>query len=374
MRICILTQPLQTNYGGLLQAYALQTVLKRMGHEVWTEDRRRPKYSMKRFIAKILTPIRGVYYPTESQNNYISQNTNKFICKYINTTEPIYTINKEMFQKYHFDAYIVGSDQVWRPVYSYYLPNYFLDFTAGDKVKRIAYAASFGTSKWEFTSKQKKKCAILLKKFDAVSVREYSGVILCKKYLGVDAVQLLDPTLLLNKNDYIDLIKEEKTPPFKNRLMTYVLDPSKEKKDIIYKVSKATNHNLIVVMPENNFYQVGAKEIDKCIFPPVTNWLRGFMDAEYVVTDSFHGMVFSIIFNKPFIVIANQNRGLDRFTSLLKKLNLESRLVYSLDDVTDELINTAIDYKRIDQVIDKEKEKARNFLLKYLMNEWSEVL
>lgn len=366
MRICILTQPLQTNYGGLLQTYALQTVLKRMGHEVWTEDRKYPVSSIKRFVAKMVSPVRGIYYPTEFQKKVISQYTDIFISKYINTTEPIITITKEMFQKYHFDAYIVGSDQVWRPLYSYYLPNYFLDFTVGEDVKRIAYAASFGTSKWEFTPRQTKQCASLLKKFDAVSVREDSGVYLCKQYFDVDAVHLLDPTMLLDKGDYTHLVEIEKKAPFKEKLMTYVLDQSEEKLKIVQKVAKGIGHDPIVVMPEKLFSNVGSKEIDKCIYPPVTDWLRGFMDAEYVVTDSFHGMVFSIIFNKPFIVIANQNRGLDRFTSLLNKLGLQKRLVYSLDDVTDELIHTSVDYKHIHQILEQEKDRAKMYLFNSL--------
>lgn len=366
MRICILTLPLHTNYGGLLQAYALQVILKQMGHDVWTEDRKYPISAVRRFVAKMLSPVRGVYYPTKNQNALIAQYTNAFICKYINVTEPVCTKTKEIFQKYHFDAYIVGSDQVWRPLYSCYLPNYFLDFTIGTKVKRIAYAASFGTSEWEFTSKQTGQCTPLLQKFDAVSVREDSGVFLCKKYFDIDAVHLLDPTMLLNKEDYIRLIEAEKTPPFENRLLTYILDSSGEKNEIIQKVSKALKHDLIVVMPEHLFYQVGSKKIDKCIFPPVVNWLRGFMDAEYVVTDSFHGMVFSIIFNKPFIVIANENRGLDRFTSCLKKFNLEKHLVYSLNDVTEELIHSSIDYKLVNKIMIAEKEKAMSFLINSL--------
>ena len=129
MRICILTQPLQTNYGGLLQAYALQTVLKRMGHEVWTEDRRENKNNLFGILKKnakiLLGPIRKFYYPTSSEKKIISKNTNLFIQKYINTTCPIYSTNKSLLNEYNFDAFIVGSDQVWRPMYSYGIYNYF---------------------------------------------------------------------------------------------------------------------------------------------------------------------------------------------------------------------------------------------------------
>lgn len=368
MRICILTQPLHTNYGGLLQAYALQTVLKRMGHEVWTEDR---KWKLS-FIGKIkllikrIIKYRGIYYPTKKHEQVISQNTDLFIRKYITTTEPVFSSIKKEFCKYHFDAYIVGSDQVWRPTYSPYLPNYFLDFAVGKNVRRLAYAASFGTPDWEFTPEQTQQCAVLAKAFDAISVREDSGMELCRKYLGVDAVHLLDPTMLLNKEDYIRLVEQEQVPASGKKLMTYVLDQSEEKQTIIEKVSQTLGLSPNVVMPEKEFGKVGAKEIEKCVFPSVTDWLRGFMDAEYVVTDSFHGTVFSILFNKPFIVIANRERGMARFTSLLKMFGLENRLVYSLEDVADEKLYTPVNFEKVNQKLEAERQKSGEFLNEYL--------
>lgn len=365
MKIAILTLPLITNYGGILQAYALQAVLKRMGHEVWTEKRKEKPLRLmgriKMFIKRILGPIRKIYYATGKQDGIIFRYTDSFIYKYIATTEVRDFNIKEVSKKNKFDAYIVGSDQVWRPGYSSYLPNYFLDFVTGEKVKRIAYAASFGTSKWKFSPEQTKQCSMLLKEFDAVSVREDSGVELCNKYLGMRAVHLLDPTMLLKKEDYIRLVELEQTSAFENKLMTYILDQSEEKQQILQRISTALNLNSIVVLPEKNFWQVGTKGIDKCIFPPVTNWLRGFMDANYVVTDSFHGVVFSIIFNKPFIAILNEDRGEARFVSLLKMFDLEERLVYSLNDVTDELINSIIDFGSVNRIWEKEREKAMVF-------------
>lgn len=368
MRICVLTQPLHTNYGGLLQTYALQTVLKRMGHEVWTEDRKwkRPLIvKVKQLIARLIK-YKGLYYPTDKQEQSIAQKTIPFIRKYITTTEPISSNTKEEFHKYHFDAYIVGSDQVWRPIYSYCLSNYFLDFAVGQCVKRIAYAASFGTSDWEFSRKQTRRCAALAKQFDAISVREDCGVALCKKYLGVDAVHLLDPTMLLNKEDYIYLVEQEQTSASGNKLMTYVLDQSEKKQAIVRKVSQTLGLSPNVVMPEMNFSQVGKKYINQCVFPPVTDWLRGFMDAEYVITDSFHGTVFSILFNKPFVVMANRERGMARLTSLLKKFKLEERWVHSLEDVTDKMLYAPVDFAKVNQMLDIEREKAKIFLMESL--------
>lgn len=366
MKICILTQPLQTNYGGLLQNYALQTVLRRMGHEVWTEDRKENNNFfkfIKRNIKPILWPlIQKSYFPTFKEKKIIAQHTNEFINKYIRVTFPVQSTNKTILNDYAFDAYIVGSDQVWRPMYSYGLYNYFLDFTIGKNVKRIAYAASFGTDQWELNPMQTLICAQLVKNFNAVSVREDSGIELCKKYLGVDAVQVLDPTLLLDKSEYLKIIQNDNiSNKHYEGVMTYFLDDSKIKQDILQSVCNSLSLNSYSVMPEAQFSNVGRKGIAKCIYPSVADWLQGFVDADFVVTDSFHGTVFSIIFNKPFISIANIERGATRFSSLLKIFGLEDRLISSHKDFNDSLLKE-IDFTKINTLYKNQREASIHFL------------
>lgn len=366
MRICILTQPLQTNYGGLLQTYALQTVLKRMGHEVWTEDRRENKNNLFGILKKnakiLLGPIRKFYYPTSSEKKIISKNTNLFIQKYINTTCPIYSTNKSLLNEYNFDAFIVGSDQVWRPMYSYGIYNYFLDFAIGKNVKRIAYAASFGTDQWEFTPEQTAVCSELIKQFDAISVREDSGISLCRKYLNINALQMPDPTLLLDKNDYLEIIKNDRPEnSHSGGILTYILDDSETKRNVVQKVSSKLKLNSFSVMPQAQFKDVGEKGIEKCIYPTVAEWLQGFADSDFVVTDSFHGTVFSIIFNKPFIAIANKKRGISRFISLLKGFELEDQLIYFEEEFKDGLLNN-IDFTEINIAHNKIRAEALEFL------------
>ena len=164
MKICILTQPLGHNYGGIMQNYALQKVLKKMGHDVWTEDRKPNQETLLVKIKKVpfirflfgKKRLEKTLTPSLSEKAIIERNTRNFIKDNIQTTIPIYSSNKKELLKYNFDAYIIKSDQVWIPCYSYGLYNYFLDFTKGLNVKRIAYAASFGVDNWEFTDKQKK--------------------------------------------------------------------------------------------------------------------------------------------------------------------------------------------------------------------------
>lgn len=379
MKICILTQPLGHNYGGLLQAYALQVVLKRMGHEVWTEDRRDNRLQislkLKKAIRQVLSILfsrvsdrfRKVYYPTQKERNIIQQHTDSFIRQYLTITEPIFSADKKQLLHYGFEAYVVGSDQVWRPMYSPCLTNYFLDFTKNDTVKRIAYAASFGTDEWEYTKRQTEICSRLVQRFDAVSVREEAGVGLCEKYLHVNASHVLDPTLLLDMDDYMHLIDNEQMRlDGSGGVYTYILDANSEKTKIINSVSRNLDLAPFTVMPQKNFYQAGPELIDQCVYAPVSMWLQGFKDAKFVVTDSFHGTVFSIMFNKPFIVIANKSRGLSRFTSLLKMVGLENRLLFSASELTDELIKSTIDFSAVKASIASERIQSIEFLSKYL--------
>ena len=123
-------------------------------------------------------------------------------------------------------------------------------------------------------------------------------------------------------------------------------------------------------MPKRSFSEPGRKDINDCVFPPVEEWIKGFIDAEFVITDSFHGTVFSILFNKPFIAIANKRRGLARFESLLKLFGLSERLVlnYSIIQL-EKMISQEIEWDNVNRILKDEQNKALNFsvtsLLKY---------
>lgn len=382
MKIGILTQPLQANYGGLLQNYALQQTLIRAGHEVETIDWGRPKslraelYRMKlQFLATWFQSqypeVR--YQPSKKELATIWRNTNHFINAYLNHTVPMHSLNEFRHQANigKYDAFVVGSDQCWRPCYNSFLSSMFLEFANDMDVKRISYAASFGTDKWEFSPQQTAVCASLAQKFDLVTVREDSGVSLCKDYLGVDAVHVLDPTMLLSKEDYIQIIEKEKEPKSDGTLFNYILDPDAKKSTFIDKVAQENGLKVFQVLPkcqaETRTRKDVKSRIDDCVFPGVSTWLRAFMDAEMTVVDSFHGMVFSIIFNKPFWVIGNAHRGMSRFTSLLKVFHLENRLLDAsgLDDVD---LSQSIDWESVNEIL-KEKQKECKLLLLNSLNE-----
>lgn len=379
MKIGILTQPLLNNYGGLLQNYALQQVLKGMGHEVETIDWRMYKtgrlvewlYRKKKYIYSYFSNKweKPRYVVNDKELAIISTNTGFFVKKYISVCPILASTPSKMRQVANsqgYDAYIVGSDQVWRPGFNSMPMAMYLDFCVKDKVKRIAYAASFGTSEWEYNKRMTQNCKKLANLFDAISVREKSGVELCHKYLNVVASQVLDPTLLLNRSYYENLVYNEIEPQNEGALLfNYILDPTEKKDEIIKTISKDQGLVAFSVMPkcqEGNRTKWDIKHrINECIYPSVTSWLRAFMDARMTIVDSFHGVVFSIIFNKPFWVIANSVRGNTRFESILQLFELEDRLV-SYDHISKIDWNRPINWDKVNKIRDKEVDRSMLFL------------
>lgn len=374
MKIGILTLPLHTNYGGILQAYALQSVLNRLGHKAVlinlpvarVNRKTRVIEFSKRLIKKFLlfksVPLNA--WPTTKEAKIIAKHITPFIQRYLDVIEC--PDNKYLFNitvKEDLKGYIVGSDQIWRPVYSATVSSFFLDFLPDLEYMKISYAASFGTDIWPFTEEDSLKLGGLLKAFKAVSVREDSAVTLCKTHWGIDAKLVLDPTLLIDKQDYIDLCNL-KLDEINKKMMVYILDKSSSKANIVKEISGLLGLSTNEVGAKDKYWNIGSKGIEKCIVPPISEWIAGFMNAEFVVTDSFHGMVFSILFEKPFICIGNKTRGVTRFTSLLKIFGLEDRLIYSLNDLNRNIINKSIDYNHVNTIRQQERIKSISFLSK----------
>lgn len=358
MKIGILTLPLHTNYGGILQAYALQTVLERMGHEVCLIEKKSKVIPFPLWKAplvygkRILRNITGHPFPIfyeqkiKRETPIVRRFTDEFIHKYIKRR----IVNDfSEIKEGDFDTIVVGSDQIWRPKYFPHIEHAYLDFTNGWRIKRIVYAASFGTDEWEYTSEQTERCAKLLELFDSVSVREKSGVSLCREHFHITPEHVLDPTMLLSADDYINLFKAANTPASKGSLLCYILDETPGKTALVNKIAEERH---LVPFRVNSKVENPMAPLTERIQPPLEQWLRGFYDAEFVVTDSFHACVFSILFNKPFVVIGNAARGMSRFTSLLETFRLNNRLlinmnaILSLDDINWQEVNAILGVKR----------------------------
>ena len=329
MKIGILTLTLHTNYGGILQAYALQTVLERMGHEVVVFNRPftplKTKWGQipKRIIKKLLG--RDVVIFSERKYNreapILNQHVWEFRKKYIHER----IIDKLIdIKEGDVDCIVVGSDQVWRPKYfksqwQTGIEDAYLAFTKGWNIKRVAYAASFGVDTWEYTPEETEKCREAIKMFDAISVREDSGVEMLKAHFYVHAAHVLDPTLLLYSHDYTALTAMSNRK--ESFLLTYILDCTIDKENFVQEVVRKKGLARVDL-------KLSQKDLlEKNKLTSIDNWLSGFRDADFVVTDSFHGSVFSIIFRKPFVVMPNIGRGADRIYSLLNTFNLQSNIL-----------------------------------------------
>lgn len=371
MKIGILTLPIAENYGGILQAIALYRYLYENENEVVLIYKDTEPVWWKDLLRSILMKIpfhdfRGV----KTKDNRIEWKKRKFFHRSFIDNE-IYTISKVLSSKEElvkytneekFDAVIVGSDQVWRITYKNdkYYKNYFLDFIQNDtKTKRIAYAASFGKGTRDSIGDEI-EISKLLNQFDAISIREQSGVKICEDIFNCKEVEhVLDPTMLQKKEFYIEnfILKYNISNKSKDGLLTYILDESGDNLDIIQEVLTYRK-----IKPINHLK--GFKKKDTIYSVP--EWLSYFANADFIITDSFHGMVFSIIFEKNFFVIGNVERGLDRFKSLLSILNLEDRLILNKIDLDNKINLPTINYQNVNYILDKEKTKSENFLLNSL--------
>lgn len=352
MKIGILTLPLNINYGGILQAYALQTVLEMMGHEakIITLDYSAKTYPfyqviycfLRRVASRVTKKTKIDFYNINKESHYYAQlhkkqsvNIDKFINQHIKCH--LYRSLSEDVSQTDFDAFVVGSDQIWRRQYiqgTFKIYDAYMSFAQSWQVKRVAYAASFGVDHWDYNQTETEKIKTLVKLFDAVSVREQSGVDLCSTYLNIKAVCLLDPTLLLGKEQYEQIIKHWPSASdqiHQGVLTHYVLDQSEEMDKLIEKVENDKGLTPFSL----DLYK--AKVKNSLSLPSVEQWLTAFYNASFVITDSFHACVFCIIFHKPFIVMGNKRRGYTRFLSLLQTFGLEKNLITSVTEyVSDE--------------------------------------
>lgn len=330
----IVTMASNFNYGNIIQRYALKTYLKK-------KDLNFDNVSIRGWSDEI------------DQAPFVE--TKRFVAQYIGGEE----FSAERHQGYR--NYVVGSDQVWRNWWGSWeeFSLYFLEFLGDAETNRIAYAASFGVDSLEqakIDSEQVKLIRPLIRKFNAISVREKSGVKLVKqlaKSQSIKPVVVLDPVFMLRADDYSALIDSSSSRQSDiPSVFCYILDDSKEKTGVIKKIAKTKNSDPMVINPQN----------DKK-YEPVELWLKGFRDSDIVVTDSFHGVVLSVVNNREFIVIGNEERGMARFISVLEMLGIgRDRLVLDTKAFDYDKVE-AIDWPLVNKRLEKLRKESGDWLL-----------
>lgn len=362
-RVGILTLNGYNNYGNRLQNYATQEVLTKLGFQVETilvdrtdtnsrklQNRLRRISSINELCKKIKTKIKynlNKDIIKERQKTFL-----KFSKKYINETE--YTISNnyipnDLSNKYNY--FIVGSDQVWNPYNLHGTSFYFLTFVK-ETYKKIAYAASFGIS--EIPGEFKDRYKEWLSEMHRLSVREEEGAKIIKELTGRDAPVLVDPTMLLTKEKWLSIAKPAKNKPKGKYLLTYFLGgvPAKYKEQI-RNIVKENNLEVINLgdIREKETYETGPSE-----------FIDYINSCSIFCTDSFHGTVFSILFEKPFIVYERVGSSLSmysRIETLLNKFNLNSRKAENIRTNKDAF---NIDYSHVPPILESERNKAINYL------------
>lgn len=300
------------NYGGTLTYFALHQVLKKMGQSILmiAKCSDNPNYKPKWDSV----PLRF------AQKNYdISKN---------HTHNSIGKLNN------HCKTFISGSDQLFNPtLWTWSGPQYFLNYVGVDK-NIISYASSFGQEFYD-TSNLKYRMSYWLHRFNAISVREDYAVDICKDVFGLEAVQVVDPVFLCDVEEFEKQAAKSNLIKEKDYMVSFFLDPDNDKRDIILELSKKLNLDYVNLIDainiDANADKLGLDNIQKNI--DVEGWLFYYQNADFVITDSFHGTCFAIIFKKQFISIANKKRGTNRFVSVLKIFGLENRLVYSTSEI-----------------------------------------
>lgn len=338
MKIALLNLPLDNNFGGNLQRYALVIILQKLGHEVvhlYLERRRnircykKPFVYCKRFLLKYIFQKKDIIIFSEYKFNLEQRKKNSYIEAFYNSyiphTSKIYTISgiKNEFKKYAFNCIIVGSDQVWRKQMTSQigLNNYFLNFINKKNIRKVAYGVSMGTSDISLTKEDKIELSHLYKLFYAVSVREQFMLNVFQK-LGWEnpkAKIVLDPTLLLKVEDYRIIFEGKSLDITTNKIFCYILDENESVKSIIKKKSLELQLEFTITSLSNSL------EVT------IEQWLNNIYQSSFVITDSYHGVVFSILFNKDFIFLGNKFRGNERIDSLFSMLEIDPNLTHCLD-------------------------------------------
>lgn len=368
-RVLIRTLPLRHgNYGGALQGYALQRITAQFAVEVATDVSVVP--SVKGSIVNRVLPLKQTVVKRPVFRREIAEEVhrpiNQFLDAHMNLTRLFKTGRRPDPQVLDaFNTIIVGSDQIWRAAYGD-VASYLLDFLPDESpVRRIAYAASFGSDSREMLEPLR-ALAPYARRFRSVSVREDWAVDVCSELWGVEASHVLDPVLLLTAGEYSTLAGSA-VGTAKGGLFAFLLDPNPRKLEQARSSASFLDLPLATMTPaptpgygEYHESSPGAPQ------PSMEEWIASFAAADAVVTDSFHGVVMAITFGKPFVALGNASRGTGRFGSLLGLLGLEERLLGS-DDLPS-LWREPVDWRAVTAAL----EAARSASLEFLKSSLSE--
>lgn len=346
MKIAVITYHYSNNKGAVMQTYGLCKFLRDHGYDIELIDIRQ-KESTTNFFIKVIKYFVVGYRMNKDMKTFYPPLTRRY--------ESIEALRKDPPKA---DCYIVGSDQVWNPNISKELMMaYFLDF-GPTSVKRISYASSFGISEWVISDKSiNSHISELLSSYCALSVRENEGKKLCEKEFGVTPKVVLDPTFL--NEDYSEFTGGVKQ---KNLIVCYKINKTND----FWKFAPMVKQKLNAPMTILN-YNYPKKGYRYCFPPSLNFWMKSIASAKFVLTDSFHGVAFSLINKKNFCVILNHNDRDSRLINIITEFGLKDRMFNSVEEMLkSDSWMLPIDYSLHDKVIHERVKYSQKYLLEAL--------
>lgn len=340
--VCIAGFWYGSNYGSLLNGYAMYRILKDYGKEV------------------LMLQKPGA---TSGDQEIKSGHNVNFVHKYYDPEDISPVLSYAELSKLNkiCDCFCAGSDQIWNYNLSFH-ENLYLPFVESDK-KIISFSTSFGHKQDKVPVEARERIKEYLQRYSAISVREQFDVDILHNNYGINAKLLFEPVFCIDKSYYTELASHAKFNEKEPYLLTYILDPTPEKRAAIQYYGEKSGLKVVNILNGAEYVRERNKKL--LSLPNVIDnvesedFLKAFMEAEYVITDSFHGSAFSIIFNKPFLAIGNYGRGFERFIDLLGRLELMDRLVDDPKNIPhDEKYLEKFSYERTNQIILEEAEKT----------------
>ncbi|MDP1624577.1 MAG: polysaccharide pyruvyl transferase family protein [bacterium] len=361
MKIALITIHYANSYGGVLQAFALGKTLSRYG-DVSIIDYKTP------YISKTMRPIRLGLKPIDILRTVkditrllpryrLIKKLKSFIKIHLNLTQAYKDSNISEIEK-DYDVFVCGSDQIWNPIIVNGTNSideiYFLDFV--HRKKKFSYAASMGS--YHYEGKEIERLVYLLNQFDAISVRELDSCQYLSELLNQPVTHNIDPTLLLPASDWRSLLHIGESKYSKPYILVYAFGKDLQIKKSVEYIAETLKLDVIAIN-QDVFINYKCKKHIRDASPE--EFLNLFANASFIITNSYHGTAFSIIFNSPFVVTGISQTGINRIQNLLNLLDLSERMVYQKEKLP-EVLKKQIKYSKINKTLADLRKKSIEYL------------
>ena len=384
MKIGIVTFVKFDNYGAELQAYAMQYIYNKLGYDAEVLDLEKQNKDISSSISTIIPAILnrfkvyGIKAPykilqlvydviqRKRAKKKFATNINekhllftKFFEDKIKHSPVHYTLGDVYTKEMSYDAFVAGSDQIWNYMHTDYLDVYFLEFANRFHARKVSYAASISVP--DIPARLHQQYKKFFENMDSISVRELNGKTIVEKYSDKKATVVLDPTLLIIKDEWRSNVANE-IKKGEQYVLIYTLSGSKYIKHLASSIAKRISPTCKVVNIKSDFREEKPEGIEHLYQVGPAEWVGLIMNAAYMVTDSFHGTAFSINFNIPFTTLLNPSSNMNsRALSILEITGLKDRIIY--DDGKNRLPESlSVDYSKVNPVIEKWREKSTKYI------------